>query len=213
MKVGYKIPINYVWSIFIGQRYKNGVGLDTFVISEQFKVLRICEKCEGRLKVSWSQLLSPSRNFVEGRWLSPFRSTSLAKRYTSYNAPLTSRKRAADCWSLRNFLPRSSLYMVGKPRNLMGWDLDCMANILMGFHRSTFSKAKKNSIKILPHAVSGLFQTRKRSYKARNFKVITGLQHVLEKWVEHCKQCITCQGRYFEKETATTTSPQSSDLE
>jgi hypothetical protein len=27
-----------------------------------------------------------------------------------------------------------------KPRNLMGRDLDGMANILMGFHRSTFSK-------------------------------------------------------------------------
>jgi hypothetical protein len=27
-----------------------------------------------------------------------------------------------------------------KPRNLMGRDLDCMADVLMGFHRSTFSK-------------------------------------------------------------------------
>jgi hypothetical protein len=26
-----------------------------------------------------------------------------------------------------------------------------------------------------------------------------GLQHVLEKWVERCKKCITCQGRYLEK--------------
>jgi hypothetical protein len=38
------------------------------------------------------------------------------------------------------------------------------------------------------------------------------LQHVFEKWMEHCKKCITCQGRYFEKETITT-SPQSSDSE
>jgi hypothetical protein len=28
------------------------------------------------------------------------------------------------------------------------------------------------------------------------------LQHVFEKWVERCKKCIACQGRYFEKETA-----------
>jgi hypothetical protein len=30
--------------------------------------------------------------------------------------------------------------MVGKPRNLMGKDLDCTADVLRGFHRSTFSK-------------------------------------------------------------------------
>jgi hypothetical protein len=27
-----------------------------------------------------------------------------------------------------------------EPRNLMGPDLDCIADVLMGFHRSTFSK-------------------------------------------------------------------------
>jgi hypothetical protein len=26
-----------------------------------------------------------------------------------------------------------------------------------------------------------------------------GLQPVFEKWVERCKKCIACQGRYFEK--------------
>jgi hypothetical protein len=51
---------------------------------------------------------------MEVRWRSLFRSTSLGKRCNSYNAPPTSRKRAADCWSLRNFMPRSSLFMVGK---------------------------------------------------------------------------------------------------
>jgi histone-lysine N-methyltransferase SETMAR len=39
-----------------------------------------------------------------------------------------------------------------------------------------------------------------------------GLQHVFEKWVECCKKCIACQGRYFEKET-TTAPPQCSDSE
>jgi hypothetical protein len=29
-----------------------------------------------------------------------------------------------------------------KPRNRMGQDLNCVVNILMGFHRSTFSKPK-----------------------------------------------------------------------
>jgi hypothetical protein len=44
----------------------------------------------------------------------------------------------------------------------------------------------------------------KGSFEARNFEVINGLQHVFEEWVERCKKCIACQGRYFEKGTVTT---------
>jgi hypothetical protein len=47
---------------------------------------------EGRLKSSWTRLITPSRNFVEVRWRSLFRSTFLGKRCISYNAPPTSRK-------------------------------------------------------------------------------------------------------------------------
>jgi hypothetical protein len=75
---------------------------------------------EGRLQSSWTYLIIPSRNFVEVRWRSLFRSISLDKLCTSYNAPPTSRKRAADRWSLRNFLPRSSLFVVGKAQKLHG---------------------------------------------------------------------------------------------
>jgi hypothetical protein len=39
-----------------------------------------------------------------------------------------------------------------------------------------------------------------------------GLQQVFEKWMERCKKCIECQGRYFEKETVTA-PPQSSNSE
>jgi hypothetical protein len=39
-----------------------------------------------------------------------------------------------------------------------------------------------------------------------------GLRHVFEKWVERCKKCIACQGRYFENETVTV-PPQNSDSE
>jgi hypothetical protein len=63
---------------------------------------------------SRTHIITPSRKFAEVRWRSPFRSTSLGKWCTSYNALLASRKRAADRWSLRNFLPRSSLFIVGK---------------------------------------------------------------------------------------------------
>jgi hypothetical protein len=56
------------------------------------------------------------------------------------------------------------------------------------------------------HVISGLFQSSKGSSNARNFKVINGLQHVFEKWVEHCKKCISFQGRYFKNETCHHTS-------
>jgi hypothetical protein len=69
-----------------------------------------------------------------------------------------------------------------KSRNRMGLDLDCMADVLMGFHGYIFSKPN----------------TEFNSYA------------ILEKWVECCKKCIACLGRYFEKETVTA-SPQSPD--
>jgi hypothetical protein len=49
-----------------------------------------------------------------------FRSTSLGKWCTSYNTPLTPRKHAADYWALWNFLPWSSLFMVGKAQKSHG---------------------------------------------------------------------------------------------
>jgi hypothetical protein len=72
---------------------------------------------EGRLKSSCSRLITLNWNFMEVRWRSLFRSTSFG---TSYNAQPTSRKRAADRWSLRNVLSRSSLFMVGKAQKSHG---------------------------------------------------------------------------------------------
>jgi hypothetical protein len=94
------------------------VGLDWFWWSYRTEISGWRYEC--RLQSSWTQLITPSRKFVEVRWRSLFRSTSLDKRCTSYNAPPTSRKHAADRWSLRNFLPRSSLFMVGKAQKPYG---------------------------------------------------------------------------------------------
>jgi hypothetical protein len=84
----------------------------------------------------------------------------------------------------------------------MGRDLDCMADVLMGFHRSTFSKTNTefNSDLVPCDFWSGLSRLWKGRSEARNFEVINGLQHVFEKWVERCKKCITCQRRYFGKD-------------
>jgi hypothetical protein len=77
---------------------------------------------EDRLQSSWTRLITPSRNFVEVRWRCLFRSTSLGKRCSSYNAPPSSRKRAVDRWSLRN-LSRSSRFMVGKAQKSHGGEI------------------------------------------------------------------------------------------
>jgi hypothetical protein len=45
-----------------------------------------------------------------------------------------------------------------KPRNRMGRDPDCMADVLMGLHRSTFSKTDIEFNSFSPRAISGLFQ-------------------------------------------------------
>jgi hypothetical protein len=59
-----------------------------------------------------------SESGICGGAVTLFRSISLGKWCTSYNAPPTSQKRDADRWSLRNFLSRSSLFMVGKAQKL-----------------------------------------------------------------------------------------------
>jgi hypothetical protein len=97
---------------------------------------------ERRLKSSWTRLLTPSQNVVEVRWWSLFRSTSLSKRRTSYNAPPTSRKRAADRWSLRNFLPWSSLSMVGKAQKWQGMRSGLYAGCSNGVPLNYFFQAE-----------------------------------------------------------------------
>jgi hypothetical protein len=49
-----------------------------------------------------------------------------------------------------------------KPRNRMRLDLDCMADVLMGFHRSTFSKSKTEFNSDLATCDFWAFSTMKR---------------------------------------------------
>jgi hypothetical protein len=66
----------------------------------------------------------------------------------------------------------------------------------------------------LAHAISGLFQPRKRELQGQNRLELAAnsLEHVFEMWLECCKKYITCQGRYFKKETVTA-PPHTSDSE
>jgi hypothetical protein len=63
----------------------------------------------------------------------------------------------------------------------MGQDLNCMADVLMGLNRSTFSKSNTEFNSDITHAISGLFQPWKGSSEARNFEMINDLQKVSEK--------------------------------
>jgi hypothetical protein len=77
------------------------------------------------------------------------------------------------------------------PRNRMGRDLDCMADVLMGFHRSTFSKPNKEFNSDLAPCNFWAFRTMKMELAP--WQENNGLQKVFEKWVERCKKCIACQ--------------------
>jgi hypothetical protein len=107
---------------------------------------------------------------------------------------------------------RVSFSWLEKPRNSMGQDLDYMADVLMGFHQSTFSKLNTEFNSDLAPCEFWALPTKKMELQGKKFQVINGLQHIFKKWVEHCKKCIACQRGYFEKETVTT-PPQSSDSE
>jgi hypothetical protein len=74
-----------------------------------------------------------------------------------------------------------------------------MADVLMGFHRSTFSMLNTEFNSDLASCDFWAFPTTKRTSEVRNFEMMNGLQHVFEKWVERCRKIIACQGKYFEK--------------
>jgi hypothetical protein len=80
-----------------------------------------------------------------------------------------------------------------------------MADVIMGFHRSTFSKPNTEFNSDLAPCDFWAFPTIKRELRG-------SLQQVFEKWLERYNKCIAYQGRYFEKETVTA-PPQSFDSE
>jgi hypothetical protein len=86
-----------------------------------------------------------------------------------------------------------------KPKNRMRRDLDCMADVLMGLHRSTFSKPNTEFNSDLALSDFWAFPIMKKELRGKKFR----RERVFEKWVERCKKCISCQWRYFEKETVT----------
>jgi hypothetical protein len=91
---------------------------------------------------------------------------------TSYSAPPTSRKRVADRWSLRNFLPRSSFFIVGRAHKShgVGRDLDFRADVIRAFHRSTFSYPDTESTSDLAPCDFWAFPTMKMELRGKKFQ-------------------------------------------
>jgi hypothetical protein len=118
----------------------------------------------------WNHLMTPSWNFVEVRWRSLFRSTSLVKRCTSYNAPPTSWKRAADRWSLRNFLPRSSLFMDRKSQKPHGARSGLYSGCFNGVPPIRFLKTNADFISELAPCDFWAFTTVKREFQGKKFR-------------------------------------------
>jgi hypothetical protein len=56
-----------------------------------------------------------------------------------------------------------------EPRNRMGRDLHCMADVLMGFHRSTFSEQNTEFNSVLAPCDFWAFPTMKRELRGKKF--------------------------------------------
>jgi hypothetical protein len=101
---------------------------------------------EGRLQSWWTHIITPSRNFVEVRWRSLFRNTPLASdALLTTLHPLLENVMQTVCSKLQEDSGTGG-FDLGAPfswledsRNSMGRDLNCMVDVLMGFHRSRWA--------------------------------------------------------------------------
>jgi hypothetical protein len=64
----------------------------------------------------------------------------------------------------------ASFSWLEKPRNRIGRDLDCMADVLMGFHRSTFSKPNREFNSDLAPCDFWAFPNMKRELQGKKFR-------------------------------------------
>jgi hypothetical protein len=85
-------------------------------------------------------------------------------------------------------------------RNNTRQDLGCMAGVLMGFHRSTFSKPNTDFNSDLALCYFWAFKTMKMELRGKKFRSDRLSPARFHKCMERCKKCIACQGRYFERD-------------
>jgi hypothetical protein len=125
---------------------------------------------DGRLKISWTHIITPSRNFVEVRWRSLFEVPPLASDalLTTLHPLLENVLQTDDHFEISCL--GAPFSWLKKPRNCMGWDLDCMADVLMRFHRSTFSKPNTEFNSDLAPWDFWAFPTMERELRGKKFR-------------------------------------------
>jgi hypothetical protein len=129
---------------------------------------------------------------VEVQWR--FRSTSFGKRWTSYNAPPSSRKRAADLHHFEISFLGATFSWLEKPRNRMRRDSNwILCSAWKTWTVGTPLEHPPYSPDLAPCDFWAL-STMKGSSEARNFEVVNCLQHVSKKWVERCKNASLAKG-------------------
>jgi hypothetical protein len=121
---------------------------------EKFVDLPYCsepELCGGAMTVSFSKHL-------------PWQAMHFLQRFTHFSKTCC---RPLITWKICLGVPFSWLK---KPRNSMGQDLDCMADVLMGFYRSTFSKPNTEFNSDLAPCDFWAFLTMKRELRGKKFR-------------------------------------------
>jgi hypothetical protein len=107
---------------------------------------------------------------------------------------------------------RAPFSRLEKPRNLMGRDLNW---ILCSAWKKWLSGTPLEHLPYSPDLAPcdfWAFPTMKRELWGKKFWSDQWSAACFQKWVEHCKKFIACQGRYFKKETITA-PPKSYNLE
>jgi hypothetical protein len=126
---------------------------------------------EGRFKSSWTHLITPSR-CGDGLFFKvpPLASDALL---TTLHPLLENVLQTVDHFEI-SCLGAPFLWLE-EPRNLMGRDMDCMADVLMGFHRSTFSKPNTEfNLDLVPWDL-WVFPTVNRELRGKKFR--SGQRH------------------------------------
>jgi hypothetical protein len=129
-----------------------------------------CGNYEGRLKSSWTHPITPSRNLVQARWLSLFEVPPLASNalLTTLHPLLENVLETVDYFEISCL--GAPFSWLEKPRNRIGRDLDCMADVLMGFLRSPFSRPNTEFNSDLAPCDFWAFPTMKRELRGKKVR-------------------------------------------
>jgi hypothetical protein len=117
----------------------------------------------------WFFKFLKSKFYVEVRWRSLFKVPPLASDalLTTFHPLLENMLQTVEQLEISSL--GAPFSWLEKPRNRMGRDVDCMADVLMGFHRSTLSTITEFSSHLAPCDLWA-FPTMKRELRDKKFR-------------------------------------------